>query len=66
MMREHLLGHILGALDEAEHDRVARAVAEDAQLAGDCARLQARVAPLAYDEEEHAPPPRLALNTIAL
>lgn len=73
-MREHLLGYVAGALEDSERRQVEAELANDPQLARQCAQLESCVAPLAEDaalsgpdgfDETFDPPPRLAMRTIA-
>lgn len=62
-VREHLLGYILGALDEDEHRQLDEQLKTDPRLRAELASLQRSVAPLEADREHHDPPPGLALRT---
>jgi hypothetical protein len=64
-MQEQLVGYLLGALDEQEHREVEQLVAHDPHWAAACARLERTLLPLAEDDEQFAPPPRLATLTVA-
>lgn len=64
-MQEQLVGYLLGALDESEHRQVEQLVACDSRWAAACSRLESSLQPLAEDNEEFAPPPRLATLTVA-
>lgn len=65
-MQEQLVGYLLGALDEQEHREVEQRVARDPHWAAECARIERSLLPLAEDDEQFAPPPRLATLTVAL
>ena len=65
-MQEQLVGYLLGALDEGEHREIEQLVACNPQWAAECTRIERSLAPLKEDDEEFAPPPRLATLTVAL
>ena len=63
--REDLLGYLLGALDRAEHERVAHELSQNPQLSQDLARLQKCIdrVGLAEQPTHFEPPAGLALRT---
>lgn len=61
--REHLLGYLLGALDDDEHRQVEQALERSPELRRQLSCLEHRLKPLSYDREHHAPPPGLARRT---
>lgn len=61
--REHLLGYLLGALEDQEHEQVRQALERCPELREQLARLQQRLGPLACDRELHVPPVGLAQRT---
>jgi hypothetical protein len=63
---EQLLGHLLGALDEAEHDAVEARLKEDSQLRERLNVLQRQLEPLSRLRRTHTPPPGLAERTCRL
>jgi len=65
-VQEQLLGHLLGALDDPEHDAVAARVQEDPQVRVQWERLAEQVRPLAAVERDVDPPPGLAEMTCRL
>jgi hypothetical protein len=63
MTREHLLGYLLGALDEDERQQVARDLADDPGLQFDLRRLENRIEVLGPADDHYEPPLGLALRT---
>jgi hypothetical protein len=66
-MREELVGHLLGALEQAESTEVEKALADPhhgAALRNDMERLRLAVAPLSRDREAFAAPAGLAARTL--
>jgi hypothetical protein len=66
-MREELVGHLLGALDEPESTDVEKALADPhrgAALRHDMERLRLALVPLSRDRELIAPPAGLASRTL--
>jgi hypothetical protein len=66
-MREELVGHLLGALEQAESTEVQKALADPhrgAALRHDMERLRLAIAPLSRDRESFAPPVGLASRTL--
>lgn len=64
-MNDHLLGYLLGTLDEPTQRSVATALERDPQLQAQLDRLRMWVDPLLEDREPIAAPPGLALKTLA-
>jgi hypothetical protein len=62
-MREHLVGYLLGVLDDAERDQVRDHLERDPQLVRDLERIQAGLVPLEHARESWNPPPGLADRT---
>jgi hypothetical protein len=62
-MREHLVGYLLGVLDDAERDQVRDHLERDPQLVRDLERIQAELAPLEQARKDWDPPPGLADRT---
>jgi hypothetical protein len=62
-MREHLVGYMLGVLDDAERDQVRDHLERDPQLVRDLERIQARLVPLEHAREDWDPPAGLADRT---
>jgi len=65
-MREHLLGYLLGALDDSEHEAVRESLEKAPQVRHEFDRLTARLAPLRAARQEYDPPAGLAARTCAL
>jgi hypothetical protein len=66
-MREELVGHLLGALEQAESMEVEKALSDPhrgAALRHDMDRLRLALAPLSRDREPIAPPAGLAARTL--
>src|SRR5687767_2650385 len=63
--REDLLGYLLGALDRAEHERVAQELTQNPQLSDELARLQTCLDRVGLSEQPayFEPPAGLALRT---
>lgn len=61
--REHLLGYLLGALEDQEQAEVEEALEHSPQLREQLERLRHRVQPLACDRDHHLPPAGLAKRT---
>ena len=57
MIRENLLGYLLGALEDHEHEEVRRQIEQNPDLRHDLERMELHVRRLKSDPiEEHAPP----------
>ena len=65
-VQEQLLGHLLGALDDPEHEVVATRIKDDPKVCDQWERLAEQVRPLAAARQEVDPPPRLAEMTCRL
>jgi hypothetical protein len=63
---EQLLGHVLGALDDAEQELVDSRLQHDPQLCQQVARLRRQLEPLEAGRREFTPPAGLADRTCAL
>jgi len=63
--REHLLGYLLGALDEEEHQQVERALECRPELREQLDIIKHRLGPLACDRDHLVPPAGLAKRTCA-
>lgn len=61
--REHLLGFLLGALDDDEHRQVEQSLHADPRLRAELDHLKRSLEPLELDREHHEPPPGLARRT---
>lgn len=61
--REHLLGYLLGALEDHEHQQVEQTLERRPDLREQLANLKQRLDPLTYDREHHRPPEGLARRT---
>jgi anti-sigma factor RsiW len=64
-MEEHFVGYLLGALDPATHARVEAYLKAHPEARDRLALLEEALAPLAEDADDPAPPPGLALATLA-
>ncbi|MEQ8791457.1 MAG: hypothetical protein RIC55_34660 [Pirellulaceae bacterium] len=62
-MREHLLGYLLGALDEDEHVEVSQRLEQDPQLRKQLERLESRLESLGPPDDFEQPPVGLAERT---
>jgi hypothetical protein len=62
-VQEQLLGHLLGALDDAEQEEVDSRLQSDPQLRGELAVLRQQCAPLLAARRDFAAPPGLAERT---
>jgi hypothetical protein len=60
---EELLGYLLGALDDSEHESLERRVQEDPRLVEELCRLREKLQPLWVAQPDYAPPPGLADRT---
>ena len=65
LMREQLLGYLLGALDDGEHDQIEQMLEKDQHLRQQLRWLDAQLEPLRSDRFQQAPPPGLAARTCA-
>ena len=65
-MREHLLGYLLGALEDDEHQQVRRQLERDPKLRHDLERLKTHSEPLLLERDCHEPPAGLAARTCEL
>jgi len=65
-MRENLLGYVLGALDESEHENVRLHLDTDPRLQHDLRRLEARLTLLLDEADDFDPPDGLAGRACAL
>lgn len=65
LMREQLLGYLLGALDDDEHDEIEQKLQQDQHLRQQLDWLDAQLDPLRCDQLQHMPPPGLAARTCA-
>ncbi len=63
---EQLLGHLLGALDESEHDAVEARLQQEPLLRERLDALQRQLEPLSRLQRTHNPPPGLAERTCRL
>jgi len=64
VIRENLLGYLLGALEDHEHEEVRRQIEQNPDLRHDLERMELHVRRLKSDPiEEHAPPLGLARRT---
>lgn len=63
MTREHLLGYLLGALEDHEHQQVERQLEDDPGLQTELRRIEARLEFLGPADEHFAPPVGLAART---
>jgi prepilin-type processing-associated H-X9-DG protein len=66
IMRDHLLGYLLKALEPGEREAVDRRLAVDSQLQRELAALERRLAPLQADRDWYDPPAGLAQRTCEL
>lgn len=62
-MHQQLLGHLLGALDNDEHDRVDALLEHDEECCQHCLQWRRRLAPLETMRPDIEPPPGLAART---
>jgi hypothetical protein len=62
-MREHLLGYLLGALEDDEHDEVGQRLQHDPQLRTELERLENRLETLGPPDDFEDPPVGLAERT---
>ena len=62
-VREQLLGHLLGALDESERNSVEARLEHDREYRGELAKALRLLEPLESAREGFPPPPRLAERT---
>ncbi len=62
-MREHLVGYVLGVLDDAEHEEIEKGLDADPQLRRDLERIRSHLAPLESSREPFDSPPGLAERT---
>ena len=62
-MHQQLLGHLLGALDDAEEERVDAQLEHDEQCRQELVRWRRRLAPLEALRPDFEPPPGLAART---
>jgi hypothetical protein len=62
-MREHLVGYLLGVLDDAEQVQVRERLDDDPQLRQDLERIRSRLQPLEATKVDVDPPPGLARRT---
>ena len=61
-MREHLLGYLLGALEEPEAETVRQTLESDEVLRREMAALRRCLQPLSYDASHFDPPAGLAAS----
>ena len=64
-MRTHLLGYVLGVLDDSERERVRLHLETDVPLRRDMERLASRLTLFTDDEDNDDPPRSLAARTCA-
>ncbi len=64
-MREHLVGYLLGVLDDAEHVQVRERLDDDPQLRQDLERVRSGLQPLEATKVDVDPPPDLVQRTCA-
>jgi len=61
--QRQLLGYLLGALDDAERERIHQRLASDPGLGAELARVEESLEPLRAVPRAHQPPPGLAART---
>ncbi len=61
--QRQLLGYLLGALDDAEQERIGERLANDPGLGAELARVEESLEPLRAVPRAHEPPPGLAART---
>lgn len=66
LVREQLLGYLLGALDEAEQDSLEEQLERDPHLRRELAQMREQLRPLEATRGEFVPPPGLVSRTCAL